>query len=123
MARLTRRIVAETADAPAAAATWTSGDLALVFDGAAGTVTIGSRFAAFIFHEGQDFSWKIEGTDDGTAYYVLDESSGSVTGHSSGGKGLTVSAECPFKYVRLLVTNDGGAAATTFAVAGAVRDA
>lgn len=122
MAHATRRILADTSVAPAAAATWESGELALIVEGATGTATLGTRLVLFIFHQDEDFGWKVEGTEDGTLFHVLDAAA-AVTGHAAGAKGLTVLVDCPFAYAKVSVTNAGAGTSPMFRVVLAVRDA
>lgn len=122
MVSATRRIAAETAAAPAAAATWTSEEIALHRDGPGGLAMIGNILEAFVFQLAQPFTWTVEGMYDGTNWFTLD--TGTDPGQPTlTSKGKRISVACPFPFVRLKIENTGAATATAFTVLAVVRDA
>ena len=113
---LAGRVAAVNVDAPAAAATYTSPSINLRRAAALGDIALGSVFDAFIFHEGQNFTYFVEGSDDNVTFFTL--ATAAVAGHVAGAAGTLLTLRVPANWVRIKITNTGGAPATNFRVWG-----
>lgn len=103
-----------TTTAPAAGASWTGSTIELRSDGPQGPLAKASLVDFFIWHEGQPFTYFVEGSEDGVTWQIIQ--SAAVAAHVAGNPGTFVSPRVPSKFGRVRVLNTGAAPAVAFRV-------
>lgn len=110
------RILADNADAPASLAEWTSDSIALRRESQHGPLALASVLDFYIFCEGRNFTWWIDGSEDGATWFVM--ATAAELAHVAGGLGKKGTERIPASLVRMRVRNDGAGAITNFRVIG-----